>query len=377
MKPLPRSSFPKTISVLKQYAGLNVAVPSDFVGMHMHRWPTGNPVSADPGDLAYGHIRTHDNGSYPVGVTWRSINTAQGVYDWSGLDALISAHEARGASIIYTVYGTPAWAATATGQTHQDAYGQFGGADKPAQIAHLSTFITALVTRYGARIKYIEIWNEPGFTQDWSGFFWGSAIDLVAMGNAIYTAAKAVNPGVIILSPGFSGNGNVSAFLNAQDPVSGKYGYQVFDHFAFHPYGHTYLGQLFGADIELGGSQSIITTRALLDANSCSGKEMYITEWGVSGWLEPVLLTQADASFRRKLISRTLATAAILKVKGFSVYSYDHTNKLAGDYVNDIDGVRAGLKDVAVNLAGKTILSAIIYNDGSIKITTNVGDVVF
>jgi hypothetical protein len=290
------------------------------------------------------------------------------VYDWSGLDASIAAHKARGATITYTVYGTPTWAATATGQTHQDAYGAYGGADKPSNISYLSTFITALVTRYGSDIKYIEIWNEPTFVQNWTGFFWGSAIDLVAMGNAIYTAAKAVNPNVIILSPGFSGNTNLVPFLSALDPVSGKYGHQVCDHVAIHPYSHSYRGLYSGSDILNVGPQSIITTRVLLDINGYNAKDIYITEWGLSGGSVPTLFTEAyAATSRRSLIARTLFIAAAAGVKMFSIYSYDHFSLLAGDYINDFSGVRQGLKDIHENVVGKTITSYKTYHSGAIE----------
>ena len=374
-------------TVSANFGVLNIQVPVDFIGMHMHRWPSGSPLAPDPTDLAYGHFRTHDNSSTPVNINWRAINSVQGQYDWSGLDTVINYHEGLGKTIIYTIYGCPTWAATANGKTHTDPYGSLGGADKPADITYLSDFITALMLRYNSgglhRIKFIEIWNEPNFSLNWNGFFWGSAVDMVWMGNAIYAAAKAIDSSIIILSPGFSGNDPLVPFLTAIDLVSGKHGYEICDAIAIHPYGHSFLGQYNGIDIANTGRQSIAVTRELMLANNAGNKALYITEWGVVGSLPTVStpLTPFDRlspSVRRNIIRRTLAIAAILNVKGVSLYSYTNGESgWSGNLITDITGVRAALADVTLHLCGKTIIGAQILSDGSLQFTTTVGTTIF
>lgn len=152
-----------------------VQVPPDFIGMHFHRWPSGKPLSPGP-TYGFGATRSHDYAGLPHGVFWSSIHLGPGIFDWTALDLWVATHAAQGRTLIYTVYGTPAWVTSAPQQP--DPYGHPGGSSPPRAVAPLHDFITALVQRYNARqtrIQFLEIWNEPHFERVKAEFWWGTA----------------------------------------------------------------------------------------------------------------------------------------------------------------------------------------------------------
>ena len=255
-----------------------VVVPSDFVGIHAHRWPVGSPQSCAP-TYAFGAARSHDFD----GAAWYRIHTAPDSYNWSKLDAWVSVHSAAKRTLIYTVYGTPSWLASDT--TRRDPYGEPGGAASPKDLQPFAQFVQTLMLRYNGdgerRISFIETWNEPNFAGRTDDFWWGSAAQLAALGRVLYDTAKGVDPRVRILSPGFAGNlaGSLSLaaprltdvqssslyrYLTAADG-RGALGAQCCDGIAFHCYDAPLRGSNAGflpgdstcaADAEPYGSES-------------------------------------------------------------------------------------------------------------------------
>lgn len=219
----------------------SVAVPADFVGMHFSRWPRGAPLSPAP---TYGHglVRSHDYGPATDAerITWWHCHPSNGVFTWDGLDHWVNTHYNAGRALWYCIFNTPTWAAQAAYAGTANVYGYLGGCSPPDNLSYLSAFVTALVTRYNSggvrKIKYLEAWNEPTFPNAApAGFFWGSAAEMAAMCRTIKTAAKAVDSGITVVSPGFTGFGHAVQVLNASDGAAGS-GRDHFDVFAHHPY---------------------------------------------------------------------------------------------------------------------------------------------
>src|SRR5690606_7796133 len=96
-------------------------VPATIVSIHAHRYPFNNEdasgVSPAP-TFSYGGVRSHDHAK----LIWAEVNPQQGVYDWTALDAWVDFYYTNNIKIIYTVYGTPDWAASVNGGSRYPSF---------------------------------------------------------------------------------------------------------------------------------------------------------------------------------------------------------------------------------------------------------------
>ena len=104
--------------------------------------------------------------SFRTPVYWRGINYAPGVYNWSSVDNVMRRAPAAGLDVLPFIYSTPWYV------NHVDERTMPVGS--PAQEAAWTTFLGALVARYGphgtfwklnpklryAPVRYWQIWNE-------------------------------------------------------------------------------------------------------------------------------------------------------------------------------------------------------------------------
>jgi len=346
-----------------------VAVPASFVGFHLTKYPdnpSGPPLPTP--NFTYGTYRTHDNG-----LTWRLANPASGTYNWDMHDHVLGYHASLGHRVIYTIFGTPRWAARPIWQSTLGPYTNLGECSPPNNNSDLVAFIQALLARYPNQIHALELWNEPNFRQDGTGFYWGSAADLVTSSALVTSAAKALVPSIEILSPGFDSMTWCQQWLAAQGS-SGAHGYEVIDSLALHPYyGTPYIG----------GDYSIITDRvrpsfaaaalALAAAGASTAMPIHFTEFGFSASNDAALsaFLNLPTAERFAAIARRYAVAAALGARSFCAYSY--SSKFSGDFIGDSEGVIAGLQDVQDKVAGKTIDSSYINQAGRLRLAMSDG----
>lgn len=169
-----------TINVLNG----SITVPSDFCGQHFKATPLTTQGK---------RIHSHDM----QGVRWWEVNTANGVYDWSTLDAKIAAWGSG--PWTYCMFGTPTWASARPTEAH--AYG-LGRMAEPSNMAYLTSFVTALVSRYPT-LTSVEVWNEPDIPSTQSLYWYSGTVSaFVTMCQTIYNAVKAVNTSVIVEGAG-------------------------------------------------------------------------------------------------------------------------------------------------------------------------------
>jgi len=157
------------------------------MGMHVPQakdgvWP----------DVPIGSIRLWD-----TGVSWREINTAPGVYDWSTLDRVVGLANSKGAAVLYAFGNTPEWAAEPKCLAEQGGAIKGAGANcPPSEIKHFVDFASALAERYSGRIESYEMWNEANI-----GTFWrGTVNELFDMTTAGANAIRAKAPKAKIVS---------------------------------------------------------------------------------------------------------------------------------------------------------------------------------
>lgn len=347
-----------------------ITVPADFVGLHAHRWPVGEPVSPAPA-YEFGAARSHDYD----GAAWYRIHTAPQTFDWWRLDRWVEVHAAAKRTLIYTLYGTPAWAAAST--EGMDRYGMPGGASPPRDLAAVAAFIHALMTRYNGdgvrRLGWIETWNEPTFGGGHEGFWWGSAEQLAAITRVVAITARGVDPGVRVMSPGFVGNlaGSLKLafpllveaqgspmlqFLTASDGHGGT-GKDWCEAIAFHCYNSPLQGP------NAGFLREILRVRKMLSLADIA-LPLYDTEFGFLAGDAFQQLTRTEQAIA---LRRCAAIQAALGVQG--LFFYAHDDDLVGNPSLHPE-VGQAIGDVHGMMAGKTLKQVTLLPDGSVHVAT-------
>jgi O-antigen ligase len=146
---------------------------------------------------ALGLIR--DGGFYWVRqhFYWNEIEPRQGEFQWNKWDRLVARVDEYGLHLMAVLDTTPAWA------RHP------GEADRvnapPANVDDYARFVAAFARRYGDRVRYLQIWDNPNVHP-----FWGrrnaDPFEYAALLRAGAVAARAVNPQMQIISAGLAPN---------------------------------------------------------------------------------------------------------------------------------------------------------------------------
>jgi polysaccharide biosynthesis protein PslG len=135
---------------------------------------------------------------------WRQIEGAcKGCFDWSESDRVVKATTAAGLQIIARLDFQPSWARK-DGATN----------GPPDNYQDYADFVSAFVSRYkggspNGRVGAIEIWNEVNLDREWGGqrIDQRQAADYVRLLGLAYSAAKAADPSVTVITAGLSPTG--------------------------------------------------------------------------------------------------------------------------------------------------------------------------
>jgi len=141
------------------------------------------------------HYRVWD-----IGVTWRDIHLAPGVYNWDRLDAVIAKAERHAGHILYTFGGCPQWLAKYPDQPHYAPWLGPGSNSMPYDMTIAGHFIRELTTRYRGRINAYEIWNEPqlaDFLYPWND---AERNALAALTRKAYDIIESIDPQAMVLA---------------------------------------------------------------------------------------------------------------------------------------------------------------------------------
>ncbi len=166
---------PPTATVPRSYFGMEIKSPTI-------PWP---PVN-------FGTLRLWDSG-----VPWNALEPSRGTYNFGPLDTWVNAAQQHNADVVLTLAVTPQWASSRPDEP--SVYGP-GGAAPPTNIQDWIDYVTRVATTYKGKIHYYEIWNEP----DLPIFYTGTIDQLVTLAQTAYTALKAVDPTIQVISPPFS-----------------------------------------------------------------------------------------------------------------------------------------------------------------------------
>jgi len=134
-------------------AATSQRVGGSFFGMH-----DGDPNSWP--EAPVGSIRLWDSG-----VTWREIEKANGVFDFSLLDSQVDNARAHGARVLLVLGQTPRFHSTRPGKS--GSYG-LGAASMPTE-SSWRNYVYKVVTRYRGRGVDYQVWNEANVSGYWNG----------------------------------------------------------------------------------------------------------------------------------------------------------------------------------------------------------------
>jgi uncharacterized protein YjbI with pentapeptide repeats len=177
-------------------------------------------------------------------VSWRDVNPARGVFDWSVLDRRISLVESWGGKPFLVLGLTPQWAAQ--NPAAGDPRWGVGSASPPAEMGYWDSYVRAVAQRYGARIAGYELWNEANLTTFWQG----SAAELFSMAQSAYGIIKAYNPNAVVAAPSTTTRlrGSAARFTSAFAGQVPKRSSPPFDTWTIHSYPNGDAGRDFDSD---------------------------------------------------------------------------------------------------------------------------------
>lgn len=116
-------------------------------------------------------------------VYWDQIEPAMGEYQWDSLDAVFRALERYPSlSLLPVIFNTPAWA-RADSQMESPT-------TPPRNPNDFAEFAAQVARRYGSRITYYQIWDEPNLRDAWGGVD-PRPVDYVALLAAAFSAIHA------------------------------------------------------------------------------------------------------------------------------------------------------------------------------------------
>ena len=161
-------------------AAAKVKVDKRFFGVH---------------DSGLGSLSRAGTGSirlWDTGTLWRDIEVAPGVYNWTRLDQIVTAAQARNVEVTLVLGMTPSFYASVPTAMPNDP-------------AAFYRYVTAVVQRYrswnGKRgIHAYQVWNEANVTNFWTG----TTLQMAQLTKATRNAVKAADSGAIVVSPAFA-----------------------------------------------------------------------------------------------------------------------------------------------------------------------------
>src|SRR5215831_10166532 len=171
-------------------------IPASYFGMHIHHlaYPVPTPWPSPP----VPQWRLWD-----ANVTWANLEPAKGQWRFENLDRYLSLAAQHGTGLLMTLGGTPSWA-SARPQLKSNYYPGFTA--EPAKIEDWRDYVRTVVSRYRGRIQAYEIWNEPNWTDYWSG----SMDQMLMLTREASQIVRDVDPIALVVSPSAAAANGVS-----------------------------------------------------------------------------------------------------------------------------------------------------------------------
>jgi O-antigen ligase len=161
---------------------------------------------------------------------WGKIEQAPGQFTWSSWDRVVEAANAHGLELIAVLDTTPTWARPPDTTPFTP----------PSELVDFGDFARAVAERYGDRVDYYQIWDEPNLSAHWGDQY----VDPAAYAHLLREGAiniRAADPGAVVLTAALAPTLETGP-LNLTEPafLDGLYAANAeswFDVVAAEPYG--------------------------------------------------------------------------------------------------------------------------------------------
>lgn len=134
-------------------------------------------------DERLAQLRAGGFGWVRLRVDWGRVEPAPGQFRWSATDALIDAVARAGLTPVVLLDGSPAWARAA-----QDTGAHDNPLAPPADPADFARFAAEFAARYGGRVRFYQVWDEPNIAPHWGN----RHVDPVAYARLLRAAGAAI-----------------------------------------------------------------------------------------------------------------------------------------------------------------------------------------
>lgn len=344
-----------------------VRVLPNFFGLHVKQRAHDSIV-----DVSFKTVRSHDNADGKF--RWQHIEPSDNVWDFTDVDSWVDTHYKAGRDLVFTLFGTPAWASARP--TEEGIYGPYNlglqAEPDPTKMDRWDRFCAKVAARYVGKIKYYEVWNEPNYNNDGAApthathfFYSGTFAKLSEMTRRANQAIKDVDPTAKIIAPSMT-NWSALAEQATETYMVSMLGTATGDesttmkdwvdilnvHLYTSGNGITYI------PLYIDRINAAVTTAGVTD------KEVWDTE---SSPFAPEIISMSPHK-ANLYIARFLLVIASLGIARTIYYQYD--NPTMGLNISDSMGIR---EQVISMLTNGSIQSSHILNDGRVACYTNTG----
>jgi hypothetical protein len=270
--------------------------------------------------LPIGGLRLWD-----TSATWPSIETANGTYSYTTLDAWLAEAQMLNADVTFTVGGqTPPWAITGSCTGTYSGSSPKGCAQVPSDIGSgdniWKAFITALVKHSlassTAHIKFYECWNEPDLT----GTFAGTVPQLVTLCHDLYTTVHALDPNALVIGPSPSTGCTNNCGIHTL-PTYYAYGGAPYEDIVGM---HAYMYQFQTTPEPI--SNIVTQLQTLMTANGIGALPIFFTEGNEGNSTQAPISTMTDAQKVAYLMREYLLMWMVPQVQRYYWYAWDNAN---------------------------------------------------
>jgi O-antigen ligase len=198
---------------------------------------------------------------------WAQIEPEQGRFDWAQWDRIVQ--HSGDFNLIAVLDTSPTWASTSSLQP-------------PTSTLQFANFARSLALRYGDRIDYYQIWDEPNLGDRWRGEV--NPIEYAEMLRQARDAIKQVDPTATIVLAGLAPTVETSE-ANLADWLFLRRLYEagardLFDVVAGKPYGFDAAPDDHRIDSNILNFQHLVLLREEMERQGDAGKAVWATQFG-------------------------------------------------------------------------------------------------
>jgi fibronectin type 3 domain-containing protein len=221
--------------------------------------------------------------AWDTNTTWAQVETSQGNYSWSTLDAWLRMATAHNKDVMYTFGYVPHWASMRPSEACPYLSWDEGCAAPPSDVdsgdnlwkAYVTAVVQHSLSSPDLHIAYYELWNEPDLLRMWSG----TPAQLVTLARDAYAIIHRLDPNALVVGPAPSTANQFGVhFLPAYYAAGGASAQDVV---GMHAY--VYDGNQFSSS-PAGILVTIAQLQLLMSQYGISDKTIWFTEgnWGTT-----------------------------------------------------------------------------------------------